>query len=180
MDLTKQKLEAEIALQASTHKTLVAEMGIEPNGLNVQSYLGWLVPYLRSFEGLSFKIEASGSGDSGQIDSIEAENLPEELTFYTLSPKKELREWKSPPFTGEHDKYYISGCYRSHCVTEKITKSGEGALEDLFYLLADLSGVDWYNNEGGYVIFELSKDKLDFKMAQYFYEANTVLNITEA
>ena len=178
MDLTKQKLEAEIALQIKTHETLMAEMGIPSDKLDVRSYLGWLVPYLRSFEGLSFEIEASGCGDSGQIDSIESENLPAELTFYRFEYKKELAE-RQGENAEKYGKYYMSRNWRSKLVTEKIIKSGEEALEDMFYALASLSGVDWYNNEGGYIRFELSKDSLEFNMTQYVTQEHTAIDITE-
>lgn len=176
MYLTKQEIEADIASQTKTHEILIAEMGIKSDGLSVETYLEWLVPYLRSFEGLSFEIEAFGGGDSGEINHIEAENLPEELTFYKFEYRKELGE-RTGQSAEKYGKYYSTRIWSQKCVTEKVTKSGKEALEDLFYSLTSLSGVDWYNNEGGTVEFQLSKDHLVFKIAQYVIEEHTAVDI---
>ena len=124
--------------------------------------LARLIPVLRELEVESIHINFSGSGDSGQIDDVTIE--PESAESVRVSYLSVTREFE--------DGHYVS---RQQEVEAPLNE----VITDIVYEYLDDTGVDWYNNDGGYGEFNLDVESNELTMTvnQNFMESTTEFDV---
>lgn len=107
------------------------------------------------------RVEWSGGGDSGQVDSIEAKDAEQDIEIdLSKSGTKEIDvTYEESVDSGRKDKKGNSVYIRVK-KTKKETKSLHDMIEDFAYSLWDHFGQGgWYNNDGGQGHMEFAWDK---------------------
>ena len=123
------------------------------------------------------EITFSGSGDSGQIDSISYVSVDDQSTAF--SPGGEKIVWANS--TTRYDKDAVRKDDKGNPITSsdgtplkgdwiKTSKDEEttldAAVEDFIYRLLESTGHDWYNNEGGQgeVSIEVTENEINLNI----------------
>lgn len=114
--------------------------------------LSRIVAALKEIGVTEVRVEFDGQGDSGSI----------EYTSYTPSEKADQARRTNLSFRTDDD---------------IVDKSLEAALEALVYERLEDSGIDWYNNDGGYGYYKLNvaNGTLEFEINTRYTSSNTEL-----
>jgi hypothetical protein len=111
------------------------------------------------------EVEFNGSGDSGQIDGMTYYSDEKSVTSRYMSGRERNSEGDYVTRPAERTLPPVDG------------RAPDAILEDFVYQELDASGIDWYNNDGGFgtYTFFLSNGtwRTDFEINVYYVESNT-------
>lgn len=99
----------------------------------------------------SLTVEGSGGGDSGSIDTLTFTKDGVDLPFKAddeISYLKSIRDWQTKVV-----------------MTSEITTTLKASIEDLVYAEVEATGIDWFNNEGGFFAFCLDVKNGDYTLS---------------
>jgi hypothetical protein len=122
-----------------------------------------LLARLRLLNIKEVRVEFSGGGDSGEIESIDAFNSDNNL----IDIKKEMIEWET-----EGQRVQLDNQWVMHYETK--TVSLDDILRRLTLDWLDDSNLDWYNNDGGQ-----GHMTIDFSVSPPKFEMNVGVNYME-
>lgn len=135
------------------------------------------------------RVEFSGGGDSGQIDSVQYYTGDQNVTgkyrdTWTYKDGKRVTTpaEKTLPTIKDWSREYgwLEDEDRYGYTTKLVEFSVDGVIENHVYRELDGSGVDWYNNEGGQGGYSFSYDEEEDKWTYEFYiDVNYIECVTE-
>ena len=177
-NITEEQIDQIIKAQSDNHEKIISEIGYNPaeSSKNMLKYLIQVLEEHSNGEAYSISVQAYGSGDSGEISDIDVLIDAEEITYYETERLKTKQE-RGQRILDQHkdlNRFYMSTSWRELVMTRKITKPVENAIEDLCYYIADISGVDWYNNAGGEWSIKIDNGEVEYSMIQNYMESETV------
>lgn len=179
MELTEKQIDEIIDTQINNHENACKEIGYDPTESS-KSMLKYLIQILETHSSgakYSITVEAHGSGDSGEISELDVNIDAKEITYYECEREKVKyeRDQKLLDSYKDINRFYLSTGWRKLKLGRKVTKRAQEAVEDLCYQIVDLSGVDWYNDNGGsWAVSIDSEQGVSYSINQNYIESEVI------
>ena len=123
-----------------------------------------ILKMIRAAGGKRITVEFDGSGDSGSITGVVIE--PKGMDFSVVY-NEDKSTWKDGVW---------------HTESTPKTQPVNDALEQICYDMLERTGIDWYNNDGGFgqLEFDLETGETNLEVSQRYTEYNTdTFNLNE-
>ena len=129
---------------------------------NLKPYVKTMLQMIKDGGGKKIRVSFDGSGDSGSVDGVYIHNGSEDMNMQFYVDFLEVSSsWSSD-----------TGWVKTETPKRMPVKE---ALESLCYTMLEETGIDWYNNDGGYGELYITLDPLEIQLEvnSRYTEVNT-------
>lgn len=118
---------------------------------NIKPYVKTMLQMIKDGGGKEIRVSFDGSGDSGSVESAEIWDGNKNLNMlFSVDYLETSSSWSKD-----------TGWVKTESVKRMPVKE---ALESLCYELLENTGIDWYNNDGGYGELCITLDPVEIKL----------------
>lgn len=117
----------------------------------IKPYVKTMLQMIRDGGGKEIRISFDGSGDSGSVDSVEIYAGNDRLNMmFSVDYPETSSSWSKE-----------GGWVKTHEIKRMPVKE---ALESFCYTMLEQTGIDWYNNEGGFGELYITLDPCEIQL----------------
>lgn len=118
---------------------------------HIKPYVQTMLKMIRDGGGKEIRISFDGSGDSGSVDSVEIYAGNDRLNMmFSVDYPETSSTWSKE-----------TGWVKKHEIKRMPVKE---ALESFCYTMLEETGIDWYNNDGGYGELYITLDPCEIQL----------------
>jgi hypothetical protein len=118
---------------------------------NIKPYVKTMLQMIKDGGGKEIRVSFDGSGDSGSVESAEIYNGDKNLNMlFSVDYLEVSSNWSKD-----------GGWVKTESVKRMPVKE---ALEAFCYDLLENTGIDWYNNDGGYGELRITLDPVEIQL----------------